>query len=39
MKYLDVEYFPMAVFTLVLNTFNVFANIMFNLNGETCQKG
>ena len=33
MKALD-EYFPMVVFTLLLNRVHVFANFMFNLNRE-----
>ena len=36
MKALD-EYFLMVVFTLLLNTVNVFANFMFNMNRETWQ--
>ena len=37
MKALD-EYFPMLVFTLLVNRVHVFANAMFDLKRETSER-
>ena len=34
-----IEYFPVVVFTLLLNRVHVFANFMFNLDRNMAVKG